>query len=400
MRRIVPLLLLALSACALDRPEGLSCPSLPVDAPAPVLSSQSEGGDVLEATTNSMIAAIEAEAPAARAIPTPQVRRAPAAPPITLRIVTLSAGGQYGAFGAGVLRGWSEAPGGRPTFDVVTGVSAGAILAPIAFAGPEFDGALDFYRGLDADRVSRGRFLPALLRAPSLRDASPLRAFLARALSPALVSAIAARHAQGDRLLVAATNLDTTAGEVFDLGAGTADGAPCLAAAMQASAAIPGVLPPVAIDGALYADGGLREQVFFQAIDTARARIARETGREVRVEAFLVVNGALVPPQAPVEDRLLSYIGRAVETLADEVLRDSILDAVRFAEGRPGWTLRGLAAQDVDLSPCLAPGEGTPTGTFDPCVTRVLFDHGRGIGRGLPNGFLSAADLRRLAAEL
>lgn len=396
MRRILPLLLLALPACALDRPEGLSCPALSIAAPGPVLSTRAEDA-TLAATTDTMVEAIAAEAPAARAIPTP---RTGAAVPITLRIVTLSAGGQYGAFGAGVLRGWSEAPEGRPTFDVVTGVSAGAILAPIAFAGSEFDAALDVYRGLDAEGVSRARFPPSLLRAPSLRDAAPLEAFLARALSPALIAAIAARHAQGDRLLIAATNLDTTGGAVFDLGAGTADGADCLAAAMRASAAIPGVLPPVAIGGALYADGGLREQVFFQAVDTARARIARETGRAVRVEAYLVVNGSLVPPGAPVEDRLLSYIGRAVETLADEVLRDSILDAVRFAEARPGWTLRGLAARDVDLSPCLAPGEGTPTGTFDPCVTRTLFDHGRGVGRGLPNGFLSAADLRRLAAEL
>ena len=166
---------------------------------------------------------------------------------------------------------------------------------------------------------------------------------------------------------------------------------------MLASAAIPGLLPPRNIGGALYADGGLRDQVFFQAVDTARARVARETGRTVRVEAYLVVNGALRPPVEPAEDRLLGYLNRSVEILADEVLRSSILEAVRFAEDRPDWRLRGIVSQATFGTCGIA---APPAGTFDPCVTRVLFDEGRAAGRATPIDWLDARALRRSAEEL
>ena len=420
---LAPLAAAALMAgCTVTRPPNNVCPALPLSgmspgmmAPdAPVLSTQSAS----PATVNAMIAAIggtpggaarqEAQMEsmamgmvedAMRA----EARRTPAAQPITVRILTMSAGGQWGAYGAGLMTGWSQNPARpRPAFDVVTGVSAGSILAVPVFAGPQFDPALEFFRGISAEDVSRRRNVFALLRAPSLNDNSALEAFLDEAITPQMIDAIARRHEEGDQILVSATSLENTAGEIFDIGATArmADrekAADCITEAILASSAIPGLFPPRHINGSLYADGGLRDQVFFRAVDTARARVARELGRPVRVEAYVVVNGALMPPTQPPDDKLLSYLGRSVVALADEVQRDSIIDAVNFAENRPNWTLRGMVPR-VDLSECGF--VDAPVTTFDPCLTRVVFDKGLADGRAVPIDWMDAGELRAVAEEL
>lgn len=406
-----------IAGCDVARPADLTCPALSLtdQAPTTVVSTQSAPDD---ATVNAMIDAIggplrpaprpdAAAAMASRMIERTMRAEGAASPtrrdPIVVRIVTMSAGGQWGAFGAGLMTGWSQnrtTP--RPVFDIVTGVSAGAVIGVPVFAGAEFDGVLQFYRGLDADDVATRRPFPTLLRASSLADPTPVETFFRSAVTPDLIAAIAQRHAEGDQLLIAATNLDTTAGEIFDLGAtaqmaDTARAQDCIVEALLASAAIPGLLPPRAINGALYADGGLRDQVFLRAVDTARARVARDLGREVRVEAYVIVNGSLLPPAVPPRDRLLDYIARSVEILADEGQRDSIVDAVSFAESRPGWTVRGLIPE-VDLSAC---GFDTvPTSTFDACLTRLVFDAGLAAGRAEPIDWMTAAELRAAAQEL
>ena len=386
MRRLLPLLVLGLLAgCVGTRPAPVACPAFAAATGGPDRRTAAAAEAVEDALMAEMAEADRGGA-------------------VRLRVVSLSAGGQFGAFGAGFLAGWSRNPAApRPVFDVVTGVSAGAILAPVAFAGPGFDRSLLFYRGLGARAVSRPRLLFGLLGGGSVASPAPLEALLRREVTPALVAAIAARYRRGDRLLVAATNLDTTEGEVIDLGALAADPDParaarCIREAVLASAAIPGLLPPRNVGGALLADGGLRDQVFFRAVDTARARVARRTGRRVEVDAFLVVNGALRPPGAPAADSILGYVGRSVAILADEVLRDSILEAVAFAEGRPGWRLRGVVAGAEVMAACGL--DSVPTATFDACVTRVLYDEGVLRGSAVPIAWLDAAALRALAEEL
>src|SRR5581483_4954397 len=71
---------------------------------------------------------------------------APGHPHQRTEILVLSGGGAWGAYGAGFLNGWSQRPaamgGQRPQFDVVTGISVGAIMAPYAFLGPRYDARL------------------------------------------------------------------------------------------------------------------------------------------------------------------------------------------------------------------------------------------------------------------
>ncbi|MEM8824744.1 MAG: patatin-like phospholipase family protein [Pseudomonadota bacterium] len=412
-----------LTACALERPPSNSCPALPLGGLETTVSTQQADPD----TVNAMIRAIGGgAAPARPPVTVEQTRaaeeaamgmatsmveqamraeaqRTPAAEPITVRVLTMSAGGQWGAYGAGLMTGWSQNPSRpRPAFDVVTGVSAGAILGVPVFAGSQFDPVLRYFREISDEDVSQRRSLPALLRSPSLNDPAALEAYFRQSLTPELIASIADRHAEGDQLLISATDLHTTATQIFDIGsaAGMEDkdkAADCIIEAMLASAAIPGLFPPRHINGVLYADGGLRDQVFFRAVDTARATVARDLGRPVRVEAYLVVNGALMPTTRPPEDKLISYLSRSLVALADEVQRDSVTDAVNFAAGRPGWTLWGMVP-DVDLTACEF-GE-VPVGTFDACLTKVVFDQGVEDGQAVPIDWLNAEELREVASEL
>lgn len=407
---ILAALCLSLAGCAVQRPPAVVCsaPAGGVLSFVPVAISQS----ISEATAGeSMFAAIEqvvrdevARTPVART--TPAAVRVRPLPPITVHVLSLSAGGQYGAFGAGFLRGWSENPSTpRPAFELVTGVSAGALLAPIAFAGPEFDPALDIYRGLSQREVYRTHPPYQAPFRPSLASTEPLKQLLRGQLSDELITRMGERFEdEGAQLIISAANLDTTENRVFNLGEGAsartsfAQRRDCLSEQMLASAAIPGLFPPRNIGGELYADGGLRDHVFFQSVESARAQLARETGREVIVDATIIVNGALSQKNLPVDDSILNYFTRAAEVLADEVLRDSIAEAVAFAENTPGWEIKGVYA-DVDLGEAGCDAEQS-SGTVDPCVTTTLFDAGRALASSVPIDWKDAAELREKAGEL
>ena len=323
--------------------------------------------------------------------------------PLTVEVLALSAGGQFGAFGAGFLRGWAENPvTPRPTFRLVTGVSAGAMIAPIVFAGSEFDEALDGYRGLAEEDIFERRKLTSLLSAPSFGNVTPLENFLSSRLTDDLISSIAKSHDEGRGLFIMATDLDGTQAAIFNLGEiASSDQSfeqkrKCLRETMLASSAIPGLFPPRNIDGGLFADGGLRDQIFLQSIEQARQDIIRETGRDIRVSATIVINGSLLPPVEGVSDGLLNYARRGAVILADEVLRDSISEVVRFAQSQPNWTVRGMIA-DTDLSGC---EPGAIGGTFDACVTQTIFDDGREKGRMREIPWLGPEALLDEAAQL
>lgn len=323
--------------------------------------------------------------------------------PIQIDVLALSAGGQFGAFGAGFLRGWSQnkmTP--RPDFDLVTGVSAGAMIAPVIFAGPRFDAALDGYRGLSEQDVFQRRSLWALPSASSLATTGPLERFLDTRLSDTMIGEIGRRHEAGQSLLILATDLDSTEAIVFDLGEMAASNRDvtekrdCMKEAMLGSSAIPGLFPPRHIDGSLFADGGLRDQIFLRALEEERSDAARSTGRNISVSVTLVVNGALRALDEPVEEGLLAYALRGTIVLADEVLRDSIEDVVRYATSQPNWRIRGIVA-DTDLEGC---DNETASGTFDACVTERLFDDGRAKGTMSPLPWLGPQALLARARAL
>src|SRR5205809_485131 len=145
-------------------------------------------------------------------------------PPVAF--LAVSGGGDNGAFGAGLLNGWTET-GQRPVFKGVTGVSTGALIAPFAFLGPSYDHVLrEVYTTMDANKVYRARGLSAALFDDAMADTTPLAAVIAKHADATLLDAIAAEYRKGRMLLIGTTDLDAQRPVIWNVGAIAASGHP------------------------------------------------------------------------------------------------------------------------------------------------------------------------------
>lgn len=267
---------LMLSACGtLARPQG---PPRIADSHALVVPDvRMDAGklDDLKAFDAQMASTLEGEGPVA--------------------VLALSGGGANGAYGAGVLIGWSER-GDRPKFDVVTGVSTGALAAPFAFLGSGWDARLrDAYTGAGAARLlSMGNF-EALVR-PSLFSAHALRQLIDENVTPEMLTAIAREHATGRHLLVATTNLDSQQTVIWDMGKLASENSPeahrLFKDVLQASAAIPGVFPPVliaarnesgAVISEMHVDGGVTYPFWVPSLSSTKPCRPGWSGSPMRI---------------------------------------------------------------------------------------------------------------------
>ena len=241
--------------------------------------------------------------------------------------LAISGGGENGAYGAGLLIGWTEA-GTRPEFKLVTGVSTGALTAPFAFLGPAYDQQLkEVYTTIAAKDVLEKRGMMAALFDDALADNAPLKRLVAKYVTADMLKAIAAEHAKGRMLLIGTTNLDARRGVIWNIGKIAASGSPkaldLVRDILVASAAIPGAFPPtmidVEVDGTphqeMHVDGGASAQVFVYPPSLHVAQISKDAGvtRERRV--YVIRNARLDPDWADTERRTLSIAGRAVSSL-------------------------------------------------------------------------------------
>lgn len=237
--------------------------------------------------------------------------------------LAISGGGENGAFGAGLLTGWT-ASGTRPSFKLVTGISTGALIAPFAFLGSAYDADLRaMYTEITPSDVLEQRFILRGLLADALATNLPLLHTIQRYVTPELVHAIAQQYAQGRLLLIATTDLDAGRPVIWDIGKIAASGRPGSVELIQklllASAAIPVAFPPVMIDvqagGKHYqemnVDGGASAQVFVYppGIQINRTGIERER------HLYVIRNAQLGPHWADVTRRTLSIAGRATSSL-------------------------------------------------------------------------------------
>jgi predicted acylesterase/phospholipase RssA len=188
--------------------------------------------------------------------------------------LALSGGGDQGAFGAGLLNGWTAA-GDRPQFKLVTGISTGALIAPFAFLGSAYDAKLkELYTNISTRDVLKLRGYVAALTSDAMADTQPLRRMLARHVDRAMLDAIAAEYVKGRELWIATTNLDSRERYIWNLTRIAASRHPkaldLFHSLMIASAAIPGAFPPVLIDveaagrgyQEMHVDGGAMAPVF------------------------------------------------------------------------------------------------------------------------------------------
>lgn len=305
-------------------------------------------------------------------------------------ILLLSGGGGWGAYGAGFLTGWSQrSDSPRPHFDVVTGVSTGAIMAPFALLGPDEDDLLQrSYRGVSSDALFSGRSILTVPFWNSLKTAGQLQAGLKSALDDATLARLGAAAQDGRSAWVGAVNFDTGEFSEFDLTsfAGTLkpDAArKAIVRRIMAASAIPVYLPPKFIGGCMYMDGGVRENLFIAQIAQA---IERSIGNwraqgEANVDIYAVINGPVRPLRVLTDNNLAAIGARGFDLGADQIQLASLREVYDFAK-KNGFTLHWTSADDVTTEPgkpqppLCSPPVNVNDG-FDADFTACLFDAGR-----------------------
>jgi predicted acylesterase/phospholipase RssA len=241
--------------------------------------------------------------------------------------LALSGGGDKGAFGAGLMVGWS-ASGQRPEFKLVTGVSTGALIAPFAFLGPSRDQQLrHVFTDITPKKVFSARWLVAALYDDALADTSPLFTLISEFVNAEMLADIAREYSRGRLLFIGTTNIDVQRPVLWNIGAIAASRHPgaldLVRKILLASAAIPGAFPPVLIeveiDGRRYAemhvDGGAIAQTFLypHALELTREAARRGIVRERN--AYVIRNGRFDPDWATTERSFLSIAQRTIETM-------------------------------------------------------------------------------------
>ncbi|MFZ1469295.1 MAG: patatin-like phospholipase family protein [Paracoccaceae bacterium] len=253
--------------------------------------------------------------------------------------LVLSSGGAGGAFGAGLLTGWS-ARGDRPQFDLVTGVSAGALLAPFAFVGSAADDDLaTLFTEASVAPLNRSRSLLAGILGQSAISRKPFRALIDAHIDADLIVQIAARHRSGARLLIVTTNLDAERSVVWDIGAIAASDNPdklrLIGDILEASASIPAIFPPVRINVSgngtsfqeLHADGGAIRQLYL--FPDAFYSTADLDG--LRPDIFVIVNAELAPSFSVVPQESIRIAERALSSLEKSSAARSVAEMTEFA---------------------------------------------------------------------
>jgi hypothetical protein len=308
--------------------------------------------------------------------------KAPPGRPVR-NVLCLSGGGSLGAYTAGVLCGWTER-GDRPCFDVVTGISTGALIAPLAFLGSKYDQQLkEFYTTLENRDVYRLQPVRGLLGA-AFADNTPLGRQIDKVLTPEVIAEIADAHRQGRRLYVGTTEVEGKRFVVWDLGAIACRNEPgdreLVREILLGSAAIPGFFPASKIDvwadGRCYTerhtDGGVSEGIFFrppyvppgQPVDPAVPDMA---GTQV----WAIVAGKIFADPEVIRDRSLANAAKSAST---------VLHAQTRGDLQRMYTLCLLNGMDLYISAIPAGYAAPPSSTeFNPVETTALFEEGRRV---------------------
>lgn len=289
-------------------------------------------------------------------------------------ILALSGGGANGAYGAGVLVGWSD-HGDRPKFDVVTGVSTGALAAPFAYLGPDWDDELQqAYTSGAADNILSWRSFAAFLN-PSLFSSKVLRDLVDQNVTPELMAAVARENATGRKLLVATTDLDSEETVIWDMGLlatqGDDNARELFKEVLVASASIPGVFPPVLIAGLqsnnevaleMHVDGGVNTP--FLAIPEDLMLWTRPDNQGRVGALYVIVNGQVGRNNGVTPGRISGILARTYDSMSKASLRIHLAVTAAFAQ-RNGLDMSLSAIPDNVSASSLKFDQETMTAMFD-----------------------------------
>lgn len=296
--------------------------------------------------------------------------------------LAVSGGGDNGAFGAGLLVGWTEA-GDRPDFKYVTGISTGALTAPFAFLGSAYDEQLQrVYTTISSKNILKKRGPHAALYNDAMSDNAPLCDLVESIATNGLLRAVGGQYEKGRLLMVATTDLDARRPVMWNIGAIAQSGHPKAVELFQgilvASAAIPGVFPPIMIDvevdgryyQEMHVDGGAMAQAFLYPPSYVGTKSIR-TGREGRT-LYVIRNARLDPGWSRVERRTLSIATRAVASLLHS---QGIGDLYQI------YLLTQRDDIDFNLAYIGSDFTADKEGDFDNAFMRKLFDYGYQQGK-------------------
>lgn len=388
MGRILLAMLLGcmLTACATDQPLETSCARLN-EFTIPQRSSPGSPAMLrASAPANPFIAALAGQSQRARSLaaqpPAPE-------PPATVAVI-LSGGGQWGAYGAGMVAGWSQH--GRPQPRIVTGISTGALQSTFVFLGPAHDADLvRAYQPASEEELAIRRGDLFFLRNASTADIEPLKTYAARYIFP-MLDEVAREAATGRLLLVGAVDARDGRFYMIDMTrmAATLAGGEreqCYTAALLASAAVPVIYRQVTINGDVWMDGGVRRSLFLpelvEQIGQAREQVLAGGDALVPTDGMVwaIKNGTTGVEPKEVPAKLLPTLNRLRQITFDQVETDSLNFARRSAEDH-GLKLAFTTADGWDAPPrapsCEGQGPGRDGMLFDPLFMKCLIDHGQG----------------------
>ncbi|MFP1130564.1 patatin-like phospholipase family protein [Asticcacaulis sp. W401b] len=312
-------------------------------------------------------------------------------------VLALSGGGADGAFGAGVLVGWSKR-GDRPQFRMVTGVSTGALIAPFAYLGPAYDEKLkDAYTSGVADSLTKSRGLLSLFT-PGVLDSKALYGLVSTYVDETMVRDIAREHLKGRRLLVGTTNLDAQTGVLWDLGEISAiavrDGSAgkmreaidLIRQVLVASSSVPAAFAPVMITvepvpgghgvptgprpfQEMHVDGGVTLPFFILPESMMNWTVPK--GLISGGHIYVIINGKITPQPAITPYNALEIMGRSLDTLTKAQARGTLISLYAFAQ-----------RSQMDVSEVALPDEFIEGGllAFEKDSMRRVFYYGYQLG--------------------
>lgn len=298
-----------------------------------------------------------------------------------ISFLAISGGGADGAFGAGLLNGWTRS-GKRPEFEGVTGVSAGALTAPFAFLGAKYDRQLkEIFTSYATEDLLTPQILSGLTGGSAVTSSAPLEALIEKYMSSQVLREIASEHRRGRRLFVGTTNLDSGRPVIWNMGAIAAlesdASAKLFRQILLASVSIPGAFPPVFITveagsqqfQEMHVDGGTTSNAFL--VPTG-FDLRGNVGTTREIEFYIIANSQLTPTPDTVAATTFAIAGRSISTLIEQQLAGDLLKIYLAAKrNKVDFKLASIPSEFREVS----------KETFDRAYMLKLFETGSAFGR-------------------
>lgn len=296
-------------------------------------------------------------------------------------MLALSGGSDNGAYGAGLLNGWTRA-GTRPEFSIVTGVSTGALIAPFAFLGPEEDLTLErLYTMISAKDIYRGRFALVIPGSPSAASTKPLARLIESAVTDKLIDRIAREHERGRRLFVGTANLDAQRMVIWNMGAIAASSSArryvLFRQILLASSSIPAVFTPVMITARaadrdikeMHVDGGTTTQILTLPDEALTGGAPAKGVRPLHI--YMIVNSKLNSEFHLVTPKTIPIATQSFNLNLRSALSRSVDLSYLYAKAH------GI---DFNISYIEKEYPGEDRKLFDTAYMRGLYDYGQRVG--------------------